>query len=78
MSSFRFDGDRIRHARESLDPPKSRAQVAAEAGISLSYVSLIELNYRTPPIETLVSVCRACDIPVDFCFVEVEAVQAVQ
>ena len=68
MGKYKFDGDVIRAARK--DAGMRREQVAVEADISSSYVSMIELGYRRPPMEMLAAVCRAVGIPVDVCFVE--------
>ena len=71
---FRLDGSLIRDARESAG--KRREAVAVEVGVSAAYISMIELGYRRPPMETLAAVCRAVGIPVDVCFVEDDEVPA--
>ena len=44
----------------------SQQSVASKAGLSVSYVSMLERGERTPPLETLESVAKALSIsPLD-------------
>jgi transcriptional regulator with XRE-family HTH domain len=62
------DGQRIRAEREQRG--WRREQVAADAGLSVSYLVMIETQYRKPSIDALASVCRVLDPPLDDVIVE--------
>jgi len=55
-------GQRIRVLREKLS--LTQEQLAAEAGISVSYLSMIENAQRTPHLETLLAISNALGITV--------------
>ncbi len=41
----------------------SQERVAKKAGISVSYVSMLERGERSPPLETLESIAKALGVP---------------
>jgi transcriptional regulator with XRE-family HTH domain len=41
----------------------SQSQLSRKAGVSTSYVSMLERNQRTPPLETLERIARALHVP---------------
>jgi transcriptional regulator with XRE-family HTH domain len=41
----------------------SQSQLSRRAGVSTSYVSMLERNQRTPPLETLERIARALQVP---------------
>lgn len=41
----------------------SQEKLAAEAKLSISYVSMLERGQRSPPLDTIESVCRALKVP---------------
>lgn len=41
----------------------SQSQLSRRAGVSTSYVSMLERNQRTPPLETLERIARALKVP---------------
>ena len=53
-------GEEIRKAR--LKAGKTQEQLAHEAGVSRQYVSLLELNQKSPTIDVLLRICRAMDV----------------
>ena len=53
-------GDELRAAR--LAANWSQETLAEEAGISRNYVSLLELNRKSPTVDVLLRVCRALGI----------------
>src|SRR5216683_2618005 len=55
-------GPRIRALRETLS--LNQEQLAERAGITHSYLSMIERGDRTPHVETLVSLAKALGIAV--------------
>ena len=50
-------GDEIR--RERLAAGLTQEELAFEAEISRQYVSLLELNEKSPTVDVLIRVCRA-------------------
>jgi transcriptional regulator with XRE-family HTH domain len=61
-------GQRIRVLRETLS--LTQEQLAEKAGISVSYLSMIERAQRTPHVETLVSLAAALGITVSQLFLD--------
>ncbi len=53
-------GNEIRRAREKAG--LSQEKLAFEAGIHRTYVSLLELNKKSPTVTTLFKVCRALKV----------------
>ena len=53
-------GEELRKAR--LQAKWSQERLAEEAGISRNYVSLLELNRKSPTVDTLLAVCQALGI----------------
>jgi len=53
-------GDEIRKARLAKD--LSQEQLAFKAGISRNYVSLLELNEKSPTVDVLMRVAKALGI----------------
>ena len=50
-------GDEIRKAR--LGVGLTQEKLAFKAGVSRQYVSLLELNEKSPTVDMLIRVCRA-------------------
>lgn len=50
-------GDQLRAAR--LEAEWSQEKLAEKAGISRNYVSLLELNRKSPTVDVLLAVCGA-------------------
>lgn len=55
-------GPTIRKARENSE--MTQAELARNAGVSISYISMIERGERNAPIETLASIAWALDLDV--------------
>ena len=53
-------GDELRVAR--LAASWSQEKLAEEAGVSRNYVSLLELNRKSPTVDVLLALCRALDV----------------
>lgn len=53
-------GEELRRAR--LAAAWSQEELAERAGISRNYVSLLELNRKSPTIDTLLAICSALEI----------------
>lgn len=53
-------GDEIRKERVALS--LSQEQLAAKARISRNYVSLLELNQKSPTVAVLLRVCKALGV----------------
>lgn len=53
-------GEQLRMAR--LRAEWSQEKLAEEAGISRNYVSLLELNRKSPTVDVLLAVCRALGV----------------
>jgi transcriptional regulator with XRE-family HTH domain len=62
-------GQRIRVLREKLS--LTQEQLAEKAGISVSYLSMIERAQRTPHVETLVAISEALGVTVSQLFLDV-------
>lgn len=56
---------------------QTHAQIAARAGISASYLSLIERGLRSPPVETLAALAAALGVPLAALFVDKAALAGV-
>ncbi len=41
----------------------SQESLAAKAGLSVSYISMLERGQRTPPLDTLESLAKALSVP---------------
>ena len=50
-------GEQIRKAR--LKAGLTQEELAFEAGVSRQYVSLLELNEKSPTVDTLIRLCQA-------------------
>jgi transcriptional regulator with XRE-family HTH domain len=50
-------GEEIRKARLSAE--LTQEELAFKAGISRQYVSLLELNEKSPTVDTLIRLCKA-------------------
>jgi len=50
---------RVRRAQAQL----SQEELAHRAGLSMSFVSLLETGKRQPTISTLAAICRELDVP---------------
>ena len=53
-------GKELRAAR--LAATWSQEELAERAGISRNYVSLLELNRKSPTVDVLLAICRALEI----------------
>lgn len=53
-------GDKLRAAR--LAASWSQEKLADEAGVSRNYVSLLELNRKSPTVDVLLALCHALDV----------------
>ena len=53
-------GDELRAAR--LEASWSQEKLAEQAGISRNYVSLLELNRKSPTVDVLLAICQALDV----------------
>jgi transcriptional regulator with XRE-family HTH domain len=53
-------GDEIRKARKKAD--LTQEELAFKAGIARNYVSLLELDQKSPTVETLTRLCDALDV----------------
>jgi len=67
-------GQRIRVLRETLS--YTQEELAEKAGISVSFVSMIERGERTPHVETLVAISDALAITVSQLFLGLNAPRA--
>lgn len=63
-------GSELRKARQAAG--LSQEELAHRARISRNYVSLVELDQKSPTIETLMRVCRAMDISAGKLLLKVE------
>lgn len=63
-------GEQLRAAR--LDAGWSQEKLAEEAGISRNYVSLLELNRKSPTLDVLLAVCGALDVSAADVVAEIE------
>ncbi len=52
-------GEEIRNARLSVG--LTQEKLAFKAGVSRQYVSLLELNAKSPTVDLLIRLCRAMD-----------------
>ena len=48
---------------ERLRKRLSQEELAAKAGLSVSYISMLERGQRTPPLDTLESLASALSVP---------------
>lgn len=53
-------GEEIRKARRKAQ--LTQEELAFEAGISRNYVSLLELNEKSPTVDVLLRICRALGV----------------
>lgn len=61
-------GTRIRSLRESLS--FTQEELAEKAGISMSFVSMIERGHRTPYLETLADIARGLNVTLSDLFLD--------
>jgi transcriptional regulator with XRE-family HTH domain len=66
MPRYQLDGGAVRAIREAAG--LSRDETAVRAGMSSSYLTLIELGYRVPPADRLVALAAVldCDVAIFF------------
>lgn len=57
-------GARIRDLRLQQAKPATQSSLARSAGISVSYLSLIERGQRVPPMHTLCAIAQTLEVPV--------------
>jgi transcriptional regulator with XRE-family HTH domain len=67
VRAYRFSGERAREARVAAG--KSEEEAGAEVDRSASAIKLYEYEYRTPPIDVLIALAAAYDVPVESFFV---------
>ncbi len=53
-------GEEIRKAR--LEAGLTQEELAFEAGLSRQYVSLLELNQKSPTVDVLIRLCKAMGV----------------
>lgn len=53
-------GEEIRKAR--IDAKLTQEGLAFKAGVSRQYVSLLELNEKSPTVDTLIRLCKALGV----------------
>ena len=53
-------GEEMRKAR--IDAGLTQEKLAFKAGISRQYVSLLELDEKSPTVNTLIRLCKAMDV----------------
>lgn len=41
----------------------SQSALASKAGLSVSYISMLERGQRTPPLSTVEKLANACEVP---------------
>ena len=63
-------GEQLRAAR--LEAEWSQEKLAEEAGISRNYVSLLELNRKSPTLDVLLAICGALGVSAADIVAEVE------
>lgn len=63
-------GEQLRAAR--LEAGWSQEKLAEEAGISRNYVSLLELNRKSPTLDVLLAVCGALGVSAAGIVAEIE------
>ena len=63
-------GEQLRAAR--LEADWSQEKLAEEAGISRNYVSLLELNRKSPTLDVLLAICGALGVSAADIVAEVE------
>lgn len=64
MSLEELIGKKIKETRESQHI--SQESFAEMVGISVSYISKIEIGNKLPSIDTLVDICRVLDVTIDY------------
>jgi len=53
-------GDELRKARENAG--LTQEVLSFESGIGRSYISQLEHDHKSPTVETLLRICRACGV----------------
>jgi len=53
-------GDELRKARLSAE--LTQEALAHRAGVSRNYISLLELDQKSPTVETLLAICKAMKV----------------
>lgn len=61
---YKIIGKRLRGAREAQD--MTQGELANGIGVCTSYIGQLERGEKKPSIETIVKVCSALNIPVDY------------
>jgi transcriptional regulator with XRE-family HTH domain len=69
-SLFFVLGEEIR--KERLAAGMTQEELAFKAGLSRNYVSLLELNEKSPTVQTLLRVCKALHIKASTLIARVE------
>jgi transcriptional regulator with XRE-family HTH domain len=54
-------GEELKRARETAG--MTQEQVAIVAGIDRAHLSLLEIDHKSPTVDTLVRICRALGVP---------------
>jgi transcriptional regulator with XRE-family HTH domain len=53
-------GEEIRNARTAAG--LTQEELAFRAGLARNYISLLELNHKSPTVSTLIRICQVLDI----------------
>jgi len=64
MIDYEIIGKRLRDSREAHG--MTQAELADGIGVCTSYIGQLERGEKKPSIETIVKVCAALNIPVDY------------
>jgi transcriptional regulator with XRE-family HTH domain len=67
VSAYHFSGDRLGGAMEAAG--KGDEEVGEAVDRSASAIKLYRYGYRTPPIDVLIGLAAALDVPVESFFV---------
>lgn len=53
-------GDQLKKAREKAG--LTQEQLSFESGIGRAYISQLEHDHKSPTVETLIRICKACGV----------------
>jgi len=67
-------GEEIRKAR--LDADLTQEELAFKAGVSRQYVSLLELNQKSPTVDVLIRLCKAMKVSAGQMIVRLEGAKS--
>ena len=66
-------GEEIRKVR--LDAELTQEELAFAASVSRQYVSLVELNHKSPPVAVLMRLCKAMNVSAGEMILRIEAAE---